>query len=64
MSTTLVIPYTADAANVVIDGSHTYGPPAEIAKADFQTRDPVAWVAAQEFLNLGATSGNVTITAV
>ena len=64
MTTTLVIPFTADAANVVIDGSHTYGPPAEIAKADFQTQHPIVWVAAQEFLNLGAASGNITITAV
>ena len=64
MTTTVTIPFTADAASVVLDGSHTYGPPAELSKDDFKTRDPVAWAAAQEFNNLGTTSGNVTITAV
>ena len=64
MSTTLVIPFTADAGNLVIDGSHTFGPPAELTSDDFKTRSPIAWTAAQEFLNLGAASGTVTITAV
>ena len=64
MSTTLTITYTADAANLVLQNGHTYGPPAEIANSDFQTRDPIAWTAAQEFLNLGAASGTITITAV
>ena len=64
MSTTLVIPFTADAGNLVIDGSHTFGPPAELTSDDFKTRSPIAWSAAMEFNNLGTTSGNVTITAV
>ena len=64
MTTTVIIPFTADAANVVIDGSHTFGPPAELGNDDFKTRSPVAWAAAQEFNNLGTTSGNVTVTAV
>ncbi len=64
MSTTLTINFTADAGGVALDGSKFYGPPAEIAKSDFQTHNPVAWAAAQEFLSLGTTSGVVTITAV
>ena len=64
MTTTVSIPFTADAGNVALDGKKFYGPPAELADSDFQTRDPVAWAAAQEFNNLGTTSGTVTITAV
>ena len=64
MTTTLTIPFTADAANVILDSSQHYGPPAELTSDDFKTRDPVAWAAAHEFNNLGTTSGNVTITAV
>ena len=64
MSTTVTISFTATAGSLVMGGSHTYGPPAELAKDDFKTRDPVAWAAAQEFNNLGTTSGVVTITAV
>ena len=66
MATTVTIPFTADAGNLVMGSGSSphYGPPAELATNDFQTRDPVAWAAAQEFLSLGTTSGNVTITAV
>lgn len=65
MTTTITIPFTADAGGVVLDGSKVFGPPAEIgSNSDFKRRDPVAFAAAQEFNNLGTTSGNVTITAV
>lgn len=64
MTTTVTINFTADAGGVALDGSKFYGPPAEIAKADFLTQNPVAWTAAQEFLSLGTTSGVITISAV
>ncbi len=64
MSTTVTIAFTASAGGFDLDGKKFFGPPAELADSDFQTRDPVAWAAAQEFNNLGTTSGTVTITAV
>ena len=64
MSTTLTINFTANAGDFDLDGSKFFGPPAELANSDFKTRDPIAWAVAQEFNNLGTTSGVVTITAV
>ncbi len=64
MTTTVTINFTASAGGFDLDGKKFFGPPAELADADFQTRDPVAWAVAQEFNNLGTTSGTVTVTAV
>ena len=64
MTTTVTISFTANAAGFDLDGEQFFGPPAELASDDFKTRSPVAWAVAQEFNNLGTTSGTVTITAV
>ena len=64
MTTTVTLNFTANAAGFDLDGNQFFGPPAEVANSDFKTRNPVAYAAAQEFLNLGTTSGAVTITAV
>ena len=68
MSTTTTVSFTADAGKFTLAGSpsagsRSFGPPAEVATADFKHREPVAWAAATEFLVNGVTSGNVTITA-
>ncbi len=64
MTTTVTVNFTASAGGFDLDGSHFFGPPAEVGNNDLKTRNPVAYAAAQEFLNLGTTSGTVTITAV
>ncbi len=64
MSTSITVNFTASPGGFDLDGKKFFGPPAELADSDFQTRDPVAWAAAQEFLSLGTTSGVVTISAV
>lgn len=64
MTTTVTINFTANAGGFDLDGSKFFGPPAELANSDFKTRDPIAWAVAQEFNNLGTTSGVITITAV
>ncbi len=64
MTTTVTINFTASAGGFDLDGAQFFGPPAEVANSDFKTRNPVAWAAGAEFLNLGTTSGTVTITAV
>ena len=70
MTTILTINFTADAGSVGLstgsvglDGSKFFGPPAHLMGTDLKTSNPVAWAAAQEFLNTGATSGTVVITA-
>ncbi len=60
--TTIRIAFTASDGGIVLDGSRHFGPPADLP-GDFQGREPVAWVAAQEFLANGTTSGVVTVTA-
>ena len=64
MSTTLTVSFTASDGGVVLDGTKHFGPPSEVAKGgDFQKREPVAWVAAQEYLQNGTSAGSVTVTA-
>ena len=64
MTTTVTISFTATPGQVVLNGSRFFGPPAELAKGDFQGREPIAWAAAQEFLRNGVEAGVVTVTAV
>ena len=63
MSTTVKIDFTANAAEVVLDGGRTVGIPSGQPLADMRRRDPVAWVAIQEFQQNGTTSGTVTVAA-
>ena len=63
MSTSVTIDFTASAGKLVLGGVRTLGPPGELTHTDFQHRDPVGWTAAQEFNNLGTTSGTITVTA-
>ena len=64
MTTTVSIPYTIDAGNLVLtDTGRTMGNPGTNL-ADLRTRDPVAYAAINEFNSLGTTSGVVTVTAV
>ncbi len=63
MTTTVTINFTADDGSVALDGSKFFGPPAELLQGDFKRREPVAWAAAHEFVDLGTTSGVVTISA-
>ena len=63
MATSTTVSFTADAGKFTV-GARTFGPPAEVAGDDFKGREPVAWAIAQEFNNLGTTSGTVTVTAV
>ena len=64
MTTTVTISFTASAGGVSLDGSKFFGAPAHLMNTDLKNTNPVAWAAAQEFLDLGTTSGTVTITAV
>ena len=61
--TTIRIRFTASTGGVVLDGVKHFGAPAELAKGDFQRREPCAFAAAQEFLRQGTTAGTVVITA-
>ncbi len=63
MSTTITISFTANTGGITLSGSRSFGNPTELVKGDFRNREPVAWVAAQEFLRNGTTAGTVTITA-
>ena len=64
MTTTVTINFTASDGDVTLGGRRHFGAPAELVKGDFKLREPVAWVATQEFLTNGTTSGTVTVTAV
>ena len=64
MTTTVTISFTANAGGVALDGQKFFGAPAELAGSSLKTTNPIAWAVAQEFNNLGTTSGTVTITAV
>lgn len=59
---TVLVPFTADAANLVLDGARHLGPPSALIRTS-RTQNPVAYVVAQEFMTNGTTSGTVTITA-
>lgn len=63
MSTTITIAFTASPGGISLDGSKFYGPPADLMNSALRTTDPLAWIVANEFLNTGATSGSVVITA-
>ena len=63
MTTSLSITYTVNAANLVLDTGKTMGTVTGAALGDLRNRDPIGFVAIQEFNNLGTTSGTITITA-
>ena len=64
MTTTVTISFTANAGGLDLDGEKFFGPPGDLAGSSLKATNPVAWAVAQEFNNLGTTSGTVTITAV
>lgn len=64
MTTTVTISFTANAGGFDLDGEKFFGPPGDLATGNFKSSNPVAYAVAQEFNNLGTTSGTVTITAV
>ena len=64
MTTIVTINFTADDGSLGLDDSRFFGPPAELLQGDFKRREPIAWAAANEFVELGTTSGVVTVSAV
>lgn len=63
MTTTVSIPYTIDAAILVLtDTGSTLNTDSPLG--ELKTRNPVAYAAINEFKSLGTTSGTVTVTAV
>ena len=63
MTTTITINFTASPGSVGLDDAQFFGAPAGLMNTDLKTSNPLAWIAANEFLNTGATSGVITITA-
>ena len=63
MTTTITINFTASAGSVGLDDAKFFGAPAHLMGTDIKTSNPLAWIAANAFLNTGATSGTVVITA-
>ena len=63
MSTTVTINCTASDGGVVLGGLRHFGPPNELVKGDFPKREPIACVAAQEYLANGTEAGVITISA-
>ena len=63
MTTTITINFTAGPGSVGLDDAQFFGAPASLMNTSIRTWNPIAWIAANEFLNTGVTSGVITITA-
>ena len=65
MTTTLLFPYTIDAAGLTLTGSgKVMNIPEGVTLAALETNDPIAFAAIMEFKSLATAAGTVTVSAV